>query len=185
MEFSNLITFDIIILVFITFLGLKGFFHGFIKEIFSLLSLIGGIFFASRVANNISGQINEFIPIDSSSGQLLLAFILSFAFFWIIVYFIGNILTKLIEFSGLGIINNIFGFVIGGSKIFMIFSVIIYAVSNIAVLKPKLETKVKDSIIYPYLLTTGEYIINLDMSKLQSDSEEIIENRLKEIKEVK
>ena len=142
-------------------------------------------FFASRVANGVSIRLNEFIPIESSSGQLLLAFILSFAVFWIVIYFTGNILSKLVKLSGIGILDSIFGFIIGGSKIFMIFSVILYAVSNIAVLKPKLDKKIENSIIYPYLLNTGEYIINLDLQKLQSDSKEIIDSRLKDIKEVK
>jgi membrane protein required for colicin V production len=64
--------------------------------------------------------------------------------------------------SGLGIIDKLFGFIFGAFKVFLIFSIIIYAISQIETIKQKLDESIGNTITYPILVAGGSYIIKLD-----------------------
>ncbi|EFK97171.1 colicin V production protein, partial [sediment metagenome] len=56
---------------------------------------------------------------------------------------------------------SILGFIIGGGKYFVIFAVIITAFSNVKLLKSTMSNFEKNSLMYPYLLITGDFLIQL------------------------
>jgi len=161
-------TFDIIIITLITILGLKGLFRGLIKEVFGLVGIIGGVYVASRVTKSVGLLIDKFIPIENETTMLLIGFVVSLATFWALLYLLGIILSKMFSLSGLGIFDRLFGFVFGGAKVFLIFSVIIYAVSQVNAIKVTLDKKAQDSIMYPILQDVGAMIIKLDTTTLQN-----------------
>lgn len=66
----------------------------------------------------------------------------------------------------MGFLNRLFGFILGGGKYFLIFALIITALSNVTLVKDNLEKYVKDSVLYPYLKESGAYLINLDPATL-------------------
>ena len=160
MEDMNI--FDLVVVTLVTVLGLKGLFRGFTKEFFALVGIIGGVFIASRLSNDVGEIINEIIPIQNENTLLLAGFILALATFWIIAYILGLILEKVFKMSGLGFFDRLLGFVFGAGKIFLLFSIIAYAVAQF---KPKLE----NSIMFPILIKTGSYIIKLDTSDFQEE----------------
>jgi membrane protein required for colicin V production len=177
--------FDIIVLTLITILGFKGFIHGFVKEVFGLIGIVGGIFIASRITTEVGYIIhNNIMPIENESTRLLVGFIFAIVGFWLIAYFVGVILSKVLNLSGLGIFDKLLGFVFGAGKIFLIFSIIIYALSHVKVIKTKLDEKTKDSIVYPVLLEAGSYIIKLDTSGLPTNVTEKIDETLETTKDV-
>jgi len=161
-------TFDIIIITLITILGLKGLFRGLIKEVFGLVGIIGGVYVASRVTKSVGLLIDKFIPIENETTMLLIGFVVSLATFWALLYLLGIILSKMFSLSGLGIFDRLFGFVFGGAKVFLIVSVIIYAVSQVNAIKVTLDKKAQDSIMYPILQDVGAMIIKLDTTTLQN-----------------
>ena len=165
---DDLNLFDIIVLVLITLLGLKGLIRGFIKEVFGLVGIVGGVFIASRVSAPVGNLINGLIPIDNESTRLLFGFVVSLVGFWIVAYAIGMIISKISSLSGLGIFDRLLGFVFGAAKVFFIFSIIVYAISQVEAIKKGLEPKIANSIVYPLLEATGSYIIKLDTTKLQN-----------------
>lgn len=150
---DNFNLFDLITLSIIVFLGLKGIFSGFVKEVFALFGIVGGVFVASRIATDFS----------SSS---LLVFVVAFAGFWALCYFAGIAVAKVAGLSGLGILDKILGFVFAGGKIFFIISVIVYAASNIEVLKSKIEPKMANSTMYPIYVYGGSAIMKLDTNNI-------------------
>lgn len=155
--------FDITIGAIVLILGLKGFMSGFIKESFGLAGLVGGVYFGSRFAPDAARFIDtNFVHIDNTSILTLLGFLAILGVIWIGATLLGSIFSKLISLSGLGFLNSLLGFIIGGGKYFIIFSLIITALSNIALVKDKLEAQTKESVIFPYLQATGTYLINLD-----------------------
>jgi membrane protein required for colicin V production len=160
--------FDIIVLSLITILGLKGLIRGFIKEAFGLIGIVGGVYLASRISKQAGELINNLIPIDNESTRLLLGFIVSIAGFWIIVYIIGLIISKIFSLSGLGIFDRLFGFIFGAAKVFLIFSIIIYAISQVETIRTSLDKKTQGSVMYPIFQEVGSYIIKLDTTKLQN-----------------
>ncbi len=160
--------FDIIVLVLVSLLGLKGLLRGFIKEAFGLIGIVGGVYVASRVSGSTGNLINSIIPIDNESTRLLIGFLVSIIAFWAIAYAIGVVISKISSLSGLGIFDRIFGFVFGAAKVFLIFSIIVYAISQVDAIRNALEKKTQGSIMFPILQDVGSYIIKLDTTKLQS-----------------
>ncbi len=161
-EFS---TFDMIVVGISVVLGLKGLFKGFIKEVFGLVGIIGGIFIASRMSEVVANLIKPIIGIESTATLSLIGFVVTLIGFWILIYILGSVLSKITEMSGLGAINRLLGFIFGTAKIFLIISVIFYALFQIESFKASLNQKLANSMVFPYLVKTGGFIVKLDTSK--------------------
>ncbi|RXJ88823.1 colicin V synthesis protein [Arcobacter sp. CECT 8983] len=168
--------FDIIILSITVLLGLKGLMKGFIKEVFGLVGIIGGIFIASRLSEDIGNLIAPILALENGATIKLIGFIVGLIGFWIILYVAGIILSNIFSASGLGIFDRILGFVFGSAKIFFIFSVITYAVYQIESFRNLLDDKVSNSITFPLLVKTGDFIIKLDPADFTKKIEEKISN---------
>ena len=163
--------FDIIIAAIVILLGIKGFMNGFIKEVFGLVGLIGGVYFASRLADTAGAFIDKnFFHLDNIGLLKLIGFLAILIVVWLGMTILGSIFSKLTSDSGLGFLNRLLGFIVGGGKYFLIFALIVTALSNVSLVKDNLGKYVKDSILYPYLKQAGSYLINLDPSKLGLDS---------------
>jgi membrane protein required for colicin V production len=169
--------FDVTISAIILILGIKGFMQGFIKEIFGLLGLVAGVYFASRLSDKAATFIDtNFLHLDNPSLLKLIGFLAILIVIWFSATILGTILSKLTSESGLGFLNRLFGFIAGGGKYFLIFALIVTALSNVTLVKDNLEKYVSDSILYPYLKEAGSYLINLDTSAMgltTSDTTEI------------
>lgn len=177
--------FDITIGAIVLILGIKGFMNGFIKEVFGLVGLIGGVYLASRLAEDASTFIDaNFIHIENSALLKLLGFLAILTVVWMGATILGSIFSKLTSVSGLGFINRLLGFIAGGGKYFIIFALIVTALSNVTLVKDNVEKYVKDSVLYPYLLKTGASIIHLDPKVLgleQSSTAELVTAAVKEV----
>ena len=173
--------FDVTISAIIIILGIKGFMQGFIKEVFGLLGLVGGVYFASRLSDKAAAFIEtNFLQLENASLLKLIGFLAILIVIWGAATAIGSILSKLTSASGLGFLNRLFGFIAGGGKYFLIFALIVTALSNVTLVKDNLEKHVNDSMLYPYLKEAGSYLINLDTSDIGLD----ITNSTEVVKEV-
>lgn len=157
--------FDVTIAAIVLILGIKGFMQGFIKEAFGLLGLVAGVYFAARLAPEAATFIDtNFFHLENQSLLQLIGFLTILVVIWLGATILGSIFSKLTNQSGLGFLNRLFGFIAGGGKYFLIFALIVTALSNVTLVKDNLEKYVKDSILYPYLKETGAYLINIDTS---------------------
>lgn len=163
--------FDVVIAAIVLLLGIKGFMHGFIKEVFGLIGLVGGVYFASRLSGTAAEFIDtNFLHLENTSLLKLIGFLAILVIIWLSATILGSIFSKLTSASGLGFLNRLFGFIAGGGKYFLIFALIVTALSNVALVKDNLEKYVSDSVLYPYLKQAGSYLINLDPSTLGLES---------------
>jgi len=159
--------FDVTIAAIILILGIKGFMQGFIKEAFGLVGLIAGVYFASRLAPDAAAFIDtNFFHLENQSLLTLIGFLAILILIWLSATILGSIFSKLTSQSGLGFLNRLLGFVAGGGKYFLIFALIVTALSNVTLVKDNLEKYVKDSVLYPYLKEAGSYLINIDTSSM-------------------
>lgn len=159
--------FDVTIAAIVLLLGIKGFMHGFIKEMFGLVGLIGGVYFASRLAETAANFIDKnFLHLENFALLKLIGFLAILIIVWLGATILGSIFSKLTSASGLGFINRLFGFIMGGGKYFLIFALIVTALSNVSLVKDNLEKHVENSLLYPYLKQAGSYLINLDPTTL-------------------
>jgi len=159
--------FDITIGAVVLILGIKGFMNGFIKEIFGLAGLVAGVYFGSRFSETAAAFINEnFLQMQNPTLLKLLGFLTVLIIVWLGATLLGSVLSKLTSVSGLSFINRLFGFIAGGGKYFIIFSLIVTALSNVTLVKENLHKYVDHSLLYPYLVATGSKIIHLDPAVL-------------------
>ena len=159
--------FDITIGAIVLILGIKGFMNGFIKEVFGLVGLVGGVYFASRLATTAATFIDQnFLHLENTALLKLLGFLAILIIIWLSATILGSIFSKLTSASGLGFVNRLFGFIAGGGKYFLIFALIVTALSNVTLVKDNLEKHVQDSVLYPYLKAAGSSMINLDPAVL-------------------
>ena len=159
--------FDVTIAAIVLILGIKGFMNGFIKEVFGLVGLVAGVYFASRLSGEAASFIDStFIHIENTALLKLLGFLAILIMVWLSATILGSIFSKLSSASGLGFLNRFLGFVAGGGKYFLIFALIVTALSNVTLVKDNLEKYVQGSVLYPYLKTIGSSIIHLDPKDL-------------------
>jgi membrane protein required for colicin V production len=164
-------------------LGLKGLFRGLIKEVFGIVGIIGAIFVASRASGEIGNLIAPFLALENQTTIKLIGFIIALIGFWIIVYLLGVIVSKIFSASGLGLFDRIFGFVFGAAKVFLIFSVISYALYQVQSFKKAIDNKTSGSIVMPHLISTGSYIIKLDTSSITTNIEKTVDTVVETAKE--
>lgn len=163
--------FDIIISIIILFLGLKGIMNGFFKELFGLIGIIGGIFVASRLGNDVGHFLSDLIfNFENSSAISFTGFLTTLGFFWLLMIGIGQVFKKLSSMSGLGGFDQILGFVFGASKFFFIAAVIAHAAYNIKAVKAIIDdSSLSTSYIFPILSETGAVIMKLDPVEIHKD----------------
>jgi len=155
-----MVAFDIITVVIVLLLGFKGVLSGFLKELFNFIGIIGGIFISSRIASDMGGMVDTFIKFENNDTMILVGFIVSFIFIWLIVISISNLIIKNIIIEDCKQ-NKIFGYIFALLKNIFIVSIILYSISNIENLKIKLENYTDGSILNPILKDLGGYIIKL------------------------
>jgi membrane protein required for colicin V production len=164
---ENISLLDLISIALILFLGIKGIFRGFVKEVFGLIGIIGGIYVASRYAQ-AAGEFldNNFLNLQNKGSLYLIGFIAVLIAFWLFAVMVGFLLGKLVNSSGLGIIDKILGFFVGGAKVFLIFSVIIYVFSNIGIFRASINNMFAGSMMYPIFQKVGARIVKIDPSQI-------------------
>ncbi len=171
----NISIFDLIIVTITLILGLKGLFRGFIKEIFGIIGIIGAIFVASRISVDVGSVIAPILAIKGDATIKLVGFVISLVGFWLVIYTIGTIISKIFSASGLGFVDRIFGFIFGMSKVFLIFAVIAYSASQVQSFKKLIDEKFADSYIMPHLISVGSYIIKIDTSAITNNMDKIVD----------
>jgi membrane protein required for colicin V production len=176
--------FDLIASVIILLLGLKGILNGFFKEVFGLIGIIGGIFIASRVGDQVGQYLNDAIfNFQNPSAISFTGFLATLAAFWILMIIIGFIFKKLSILSGLGPIDKILGFVFGAGKFFLIAAVIAFAVFNIQAIRPTLEKSLQGSVLFPILVETGKFIMKIDPTEVTNEINSSIDETTQTLKE--
>ncbi len=170
--------FDLIIGAIILLLGLKGILNGFFKEIFGLIGIIGGVFVASRVGDDIGKFLSDSIfKLENESAIKFTGFLVTLIAFWALMIFLGSILKRLSKLSGLGVFDKILGFVVGSGKFFLIISIIVFAIWNVKTIRVNIEDSVKNSIFFPIMVQTGGFIMKLDpidsVEKLKEKEQEL------------
>ena len=179
MEFNY---FDIVVSAIILLLGLKGIINGFFKEIFGLVGLIGGIFIASRVGDQVGLYLSNLIfKFDNSAAISFTGFLATLAIFWLGMVLVGAIFKKLSSLSGLGILDKILGFVFGASKFFLIAAVIANAAYNINAVKSTIDSSLSSSKLFPVLVSTGAFIMKIDPVQVSDDLNATINETTKTI----
>lgn len=176
--------FDLIAAIIILLLGLKGVINGFFKELFGLIGIIGGIFVASRMGDEVGKFLNDSIfKFQSEAAVSFTGFLATLAVFWLLMITLGFIFKKLSSISGLGPVDRILGFIFGASKFFLIAAVISHSAYNIKAIKSTIDSSMKNSILFPIFVETGGFIMKLEPIESNIDINATINEQTKNIEE--
>jgi len=177
--------FDLVVAVIILLLGLKGILNGFFKELFGLIGIIGGIFIASRVGEDVGGFLNDNIfHFESHAVVAFSGFLLTLALFWLAMIGLGHLFKKLGALSGLGPVDRIAGFILSSGKFFLIAAVIAYAVNNIKPIHDNIQEPMKNSIFFPVLVETGGAIMHIDTGEIQQKADSVVDKSKETVKQI-
>ena len=161
--------FDLGVAALVLILGIQGVLNGLIQEVFGLVGLIGGIVVASRFAKEAGELVSEKVyKLDGDSVLFFMGFLVLLIGFWLACLAIGAFLSKMVGLSGLGFLDKIGGFIIGSAKIFLAFSVLFAIISNMQTINSKIEPYFQGSKLHPILLSSGKWIMNLDVNGIKN-----------------
>lgn len=166
---------DFIIGVILILFALAGLRKGVIIEVFYLASFIIGIYGAMLFSDLVAVWLSEWLK-ASTDILIIIAFILTFIAFLILIRWIGRMISRLIEAIHLGFIDKLGGLVFGILKGALILSVFIMLMNifNLSDLIDK-QTR-KESVLYSSIeqiantLYKNHYIIEDSINKSADNS---------------
>lgn len=163
--------FDIGVVLFVAIFALKSSFTGIIKELSSLVGIIGGLYVAFKYANDVGAYIHSKVfALPSDTIIYLLGFFVCFVVVAIIISIIGSILSTVFSLSGLGILNRLLGFLFGGFKVFLVLSIALALVYKFDIFTDMIVQITQNSITAPYLEEFGKAILNIDFGNINLES---------------
>ncbi|WP_221279524.1 CvpA family protein [Helicobacter gastrocanis] len=153
---------DIALLVFVVVIGIRGFYNGFVDEVAGLLGIVTGVFLASRWASAVGARFaNHVYAFKDPSMNDLVGFVVVLAGVWIAFLVVGIVVSKAITLSNLGVLDKILGFVFACTKIFLILSFLVYAISRLAFMKTIDNYLHTHSQVYPYMHGVASHILQI------------------------
>lgn len=181
---DNLGYIDFILLGLIAFSGFRGFFAGFIRELFGLLGLILGVVFASRYAYEMGEWFKiKAYPFESTTLSTLLGFITVFLLIWvcsILVRWLAFYLTRAIFPNYL---NRLLGVLFGALKAFIALAVLLHLVFRIESMRSGLLSHFEvNSVFYPIMESVASKIISSEIIKEIPKSPEEFQETLEKTK---
>lgn len=120
---------DILLLIPIGYAAWKGFQHGFIIELFTLLAILVGIYVGIHFSDFVAGWLKETFSWDSPYLPVV-AFTVTFLGVGAMIYFGGKVVEKMIKVVNLSPVNKAFGIVFATLKMLYILSVLLVLVES-------------------------------------------------------
>jgi membrane protein required for colicin V production len=165
--------FDIGVIAVVVIVAFKGFFTGVIKELFSIVGLVGGVYLASlygmQVGEYVSANVYAF---EGRSIHFIVGFLLFLILFWIVSMVIGSIFSVVMERSQRGLFSRIFGFILGGVKMFLLFAIFVFLLGRVDIVRKNFDNLLSTSVLYPTLIKTGELIVHIDTDTIKTENVE-------------
>lgn len=115
---------DILLLIPLIYAGYKGFKHGLIIEVFTLLALFVGLYAGIHFSDFISGFLKESFSWDSEYLPII-SFTIIFLGVGAMVYFAGKTIEQMVKVVNLTPINKFFGIFFAVLKMMYILSIIL------------------------------------------------------------
>ena len=141
---------DIIIIIFVIVLCIRGYLKGFVNELFSLLIIGIGLTVAFLLYQPLSQAFGDFIENDDLA--LILSFFSIFVLVVIFLIIVRNILIQFVERMNLTDIDSFLGLIVGLFKGLIICGAILVFLRYHSVLR--IDRAINRSLLYPFLERT-------------------------------
>lgn len=174
---------DIGILILLILLSLKGIWQGIIRGLASFLGILLGIFFASRYYNGVGNWFAQSIyDFNSSDLNALVGFLITITLIWASFLLIGEIISRVVKFSPLAVLDGALGLIFGFCKAFLLISIIVFGISQIGWLKSFSQNIEQNSLIFPMMKNLAVHIMNLKkVQEITNSVENLYDDGAKQI----
>lgn len=156
--------FDILIIVILGYSLVRGLFRGLIKELSSIVGVLGGFYAAYTYYNVLAGLLSRLI--HDISYLNILSFLIIFCGVLIIVGVLGVIIKYLLNIAFLGWIDRIGGVVFGVLKGILIVSILFITLTAFL---PKGTAFIKNSELAPHVSWISEKMANVISKEMKQD----------------
>ncbi len=143
--------FDILIVIIFGFCLIRGFFRGFIKEVSSIIGVLGGFYAAYTYYMNLAKPLSGWIL--DESYLYIISFLIIFCGVFLIISIVGVVIKYILNIAFLGLIDRICGAGFGITKATLITSILLIALTSFL---PKGAPIVKDSMLFPHVSVISE-----------------------------
>jgi len=119
---------DLILLLPVVYGLVRGFIKGLVNEVASLLAIIAGLY----LAYHYHDYVEELLAAQFDGGENWLgiaSYLVIFIGVTIVVFLVAKVLTKMINFIALGILNRLAGAAFGAGKVIFILLLLVYLLS--------------------------------------------------------
>ena len=166
---------DMVIVVILAYCLIRGFFRGFIKELSSIVGVLGGFYAAYTYYIEAANYLERWI---SDSAYLnILSFVAVFGGVFIISSLLGVLIRYLLKIVFLGWVDKTLGVGFGVIKAVMIISVLLIPLTTFL---SKGSPVIKNSKLSPYAISISEQMIAV----VPDDMKKQFDLKIKELKKV-
>ena len=155
--------FDILIIVILGYCLVRGLFRGLVKEVSSIIGVLGGFYAAYSYYPLVAKWLSRFIA--DIAYKNILSFLIIFCLVLIITNVLGIIIKYLLNIAFLGWVDRIFGILFGMTKGILIVSVLFIILTAFL---PKGVPILKNSVLAPHVMWVSENmakVISKDMKR--------------------
>lgn len=156
--------FDTIIIIILGYCLIRGFFRGLIKEISSIIGVLGGFYVGHMYYLEIARPLSAWI--SNPAYAKILGFMLLFCGVFIFVSIIGVIIKYLMNIAFLGWVDRICGVLFGIAKGVLITSVLLMILTTFL---PKGTPMIKDSLLAPQVSRVSEIMAQLVSKEMKQE----------------
>ena len=156
--------FDILIIIVLGYSLVRGLFRGLVKELSSIIGVLGGFYAAYTYYKVLAGLLSRLI--HDISYLNILSFLIIFCGVLIIVGVLGVIIKYLLNIAFLGWIDRIGGVVFGVLKGILIVSVLFITLTAFL---PKGTAFIKNSELAPHVSWISEKMANVISKEMKQD----------------
>ncbi len=147
--------FDIVIIIILSFCLIRGFFRGLIKEVSSIIGVLGGYYAAYTYYMEVSGFLSGWI--SNTSYLKILSFLIIFCGVFIIISILGVVIKYILNIAFLGWIDRICGAGFGAIKGILIVSVLLIILTAFL----SKSTLIKNSLLAPHVTLVAEKMVKV------------------------
>jgi len=156
--------FDILIIVILSYSLIRGLFRGLVKEISSLIGVLGGFYAAYTYYNHLAGLLSGLIK--DTSYLNILSFLIIFCGVLIVVSVLGVIIKYLMNIAFLGWVDRVCGVLFGFAKGILIVSVLFISLTAFL---PKGSNFIKKSVLAPHVSWVSEKMAKVVSQEMKQD----------------
>ena len=156
--------FDIFVIIVICYSIIRGLFRGLVKEVSSIMGVLGGFYAAYSyypiVAKLIAGLVKDYSYLN------ILSFLIIFCAILIIISIIGVIIKYLLNVAFLGWVDRLCGVFFGLVKGILIVTVLFIILTTFL---PKGAPLIKQSVLAPHVIWISEKMVNVVSKNVRQD----------------